>query len=166
MCTSIIKDCIMDVKDKSDVKELYAYGIYYVQSYIRRKMTGHRYQTLMQFTNKLKQLLSYHIFKIDPDLGEILKIYIDEVIRRRDDRVYLQDLKFESKLVDDLNKYIPRLERQTNFYNRTKSVNNKIKQDYNISSRSSYFPKGLNPFTGIQKIRNMYTKLKNNKRIF
>ena len=44
-------------------------------------MTGHRYQTLMQFTNKLKQLLSYHIFKIDPDLGEILKIYIDEVIR-------------------------------------------------------------------------------------
>ena len=88
------------------------------------------------------------------------------MIRTRDDRVYLQDLKFESKLVDDLNKYIPRLERQTNFYNRTKSVNNKIKQDYNISSRSSYFPKGLNSFTGIQKIRNMYTKLKNNKRIF
>jgi hypothetical protein len=31
------------VKDKSDVKELYDYGIYYVRSYIRRKMTGNRY---------------------------------------------------------------------------------------------------------------------------
>ena len=139
----------MEVKDTSNVKELYDYGIYY----LKYKPVGTvKYAELKTLTDELRFLQNYKIFKISPNLGSSVYQLMDDILKYPggDNVLQLTNIERVRDLQKKMDSYIPKprptLTRQSNFYKKT----NRNK------SRLSYLQKKLNP--GIQNIRTIKTK--------